>query len=108
MRTNTPRKHAEPEPAEPKKVRGLRAEDDCIYCLPPVPKPGNDVGEIRPPEHECMLKRLGSWERRQVSVVLHKAGIDGKLFSSGCPVSESRAFHDCPFYEDSSAMDDGG
>ena len=104
MHIMSPRKQPPSEPPQESPPGEAAADDGCIYCLPPA----EDAPPETPkqPSHECMIKRLGSWERRQVSVLLHKAGFDEHLFTCGCPASKTRAFRDCPFYENEADLDE--
>jgi hypothetical protein len=103
MRTTSPRKQSTIGTNTERTSPEQGSDDGCIYCLPPAP----DAPPETPtrPGHECMIKRLGSWERRQVSLALHRAGFDEHLFTCGCPASRTHAFRDCPFYENASDLD---
>ncbi len=104
MRSMSPRKQPPSEPPEESPARKAVSGDACIYCLPPT-SDGPPESPARP-SHECMIKRLGSWERRQVSVLLHKAGFKEHLFTCGCPASATQAYRACPFYESQADLAD--
>lgn len=65
----------------------------CAYCVPP-----ERVDQRQ--RDECLIKMLGPKERRQVSLALYRSGRTEGLFNRDCPMSQDRAFNDCPFYED--------
>jgi len=103
MRSTSQRKRSSTPPPREVEPRTDAADEGCIYCLPPA----EESERAQPaPDHECMIKRLGSWERRQVSVLLHKAGFREHLFTCGCPASQSGAFRECPFYETEDDLDE--
>jgi hypothetical protein len=95
-----------------KKVEAVQLEDAadrpapsprrkrCAYCVPAGKKPSE------PEEHhdECLIKMLGTSERKEVSLTLYRAGRRDGLFTKQCPMSSDHAYDDCPFYEDESTI----
>jgi len=79
-----------------------KARKRCAYCVPAGDEP------LAPEAHhdECLIKMLGTVERKQVSMTLYRAGRDEGLFTKQCPMSADNAFDDCPFYEDESSIPD--
>jgi hypothetical protein len=55
---------------------------------------------------ECLIKMLGTWERRQVALTLYRLGVEEGTFGYRCPMSSTRNFASCPFYEDVEAIDE--
>lgn len=64
----------------------------CAYCVPADPR------EVQ--GDECLIKMLGSEERKQVSLTLYRIGREEGLFTKQCPMSADKTFGKCPFYED--------
>ena len=79
-----------------------RPKRRCAYCVPASDEP------LAPEAHhdECLIKMLGTSERKEVSLTLYRAGRREGLFTKQCPMSSDHAFDDCPFYEDESTIQD--
>ena len=68
----------------------------CAYCVPdPL------VGD------ECLLKMLGTAERKQVSLTLYRKGRSEELFTKQCPMSADDSYDACPFFEDENEVSEG-
>lgn len=81
------REPSSPPPSEP----ALRR---CVYCMPAEP------GKPRASADECLIKRLGPRECRQVNEVLKKVVSGEPAPPSACPMSADGSYERCPFYED--------
>lgn len=74
----------------------------CAYCVPAKHNAhGQQVGH-----DECLIKMLGSEERKQVSLALYRTGRDQGLFDKQCPMSDGETYDECPFFESESEMGD--
>ena len=69
-----------------------RSRRTCAYCVP--------ADHRKAQGDECLIKMLGSEERKQVSLTLYRIGREEGLFNKQCPMSIDRTFGRCPFYED--------
>ena len=81
---------------------GSQVAGRCAYCVPG----GNQKLSSNEPYEECLIKMLGSAERKQVALTLYRAGHEDGLFTKQCPMSSDHAYDDCPFYEDESDIPD--
>lgn len=68
----------------------------CAYCVP--------ADHRKAPADECLIKMLGSEERKQVALTLYRIGREEGLFNKQCPMSVDKTYGTCPFYEDAQEL----